>query len=170
MTQPPASAGLAAGGLAGPPKARLAENVVHFVRALRACGLPLGPAKALDALAAVEAVGVERREDFRAALAAILVSRREHLTLFEQAFDVFWRNPRLLAGWAAFLLVMHWVDVYWLAMPELLVSPSIGLTELGCLVAFGGLLVAAWSKVAAKHALIPVHDPRLPESLAFHVT
>ncbi len=104
MTQPPASAGLAAGGLAGPPKARLAENVVHFVRALRACGLPLGPAKALDALAAVEAVGVERREDFRAALAAILVSRREHLTLFEQAFDVFWRNPRLLEKVMAALL------------------------------------------------------------------
>lgn len=80
------------------------------------------------------------------------------------------RQPRLLAGWAVWMLVMHWVDVYWLAMPELLASPSIGLTEIGCLAAFGGLLVAAWSKVAAKHALIPVHDPRLPESLAFHVT
>ncbi len=80
------------------------------------------------------------------------------------------RNPRLLAGWAAFLLVMHWVDVYWLAMPAVLETPSIGLTELGCLAALGGLLVAAWAKVASKHALIPVHDPRLPESLAFHVT
>lgn len=80
------------------------------------------------------------------------------------------RNPRLLAGWAAFLLVMHWVDLYWLAMPQVLAAPSIGLTELGCLAAFSGLLVAAWAKVAEKHALIPVHDPRLPESLAFHVT
>jgi len=79
------------------------------------------------------------------------------------------RQPKLLAGWAAWLLLMHYVDLYWLAMPEVLVSPSIGLTELGCLAAFGGLMVAAWSKVAAKHALIPVHDPRLPESLAFHV-
>jgi uncharacterized protein with von Willebrand factor type A (vWA) domain len=86
------------------PKGRLAENVAHFVRALRACGLPVGPAKVLDALAAVEAVGLERRDDFRAALAAILVSRREHLPVFEQAFDVFWRNPRLMEKITAALL------------------------------------------------------------------
>ncbi|HEX4885568.1 MAG TPA: VWA domain-containing protein [Casimicrobiaceae bacterium] len=93
------------GGLAQPlPKGRLAENVAHFVRALRACGLPVGPAKVLDALAAVEAVGVDRREDFRAALAATLVSRREHLPLFEQAFELFWRNPRLLEKITAALL------------------------------------------------------------------
>ncbi|HVF63931.1 MAG TPA: VWA domain-containing protein [Casimicrobiaceae bacterium] len=74
---------------------RLAENVVHFVRVLRDCGLPVGPAKALDALAAVSAVGIADRGDFRAALAAVLVSRHEHLAVFDQAFDLYWRNPRL---------------------------------------------------------------------------
>jgi len=78
--------------------------VLHFVRALRACGIPLGPAKALDALAAVESVGVANRSDFRAALSAVLVSRREHLVLFDQAFDLFWRNPRLLEKLLAQLL------------------------------------------------------------------
>jgi uncharacterized protein with von Willebrand factor type A (vWA) domain len=87
-----------------PPRGRLPENVVHFVRALRACGLPLGPSKVIDALAAIEAVGVSSREDFRSALAAVLVSRHEHLPLFEQAFDVFWRNPRLLEKLVAALL------------------------------------------------------------------
>lgn len=96
--------GLSAAGLAGPPKGRLAQNVLHFIRALRACGLPLGPAKALDALAAVEAVGVDRRDDFGAALAAVLVTRREHLPVFEQAFALFWRNPRLLEKITAALL------------------------------------------------------------------
>lgn len=86
------------------PQGRLADNVLHFVRLLRAAGLPAGPAKVLDALAAVEAVGVDHREDFREALAAVLVSRREHLTLFEQAFDLFWRNPRLLEKLIAALL------------------------------------------------------------------
>ena len=81
--------------LATPVDGRLAENVVHFVRALRACGLPVGPAKVVDALGAVDAVGVCNRTDFRAALAAVLVSRREHLPLFDQAFELFWRNPRL---------------------------------------------------------------------------
>ena len=80
----------------GEPHARFAENVVHFVRLLRRAGLPVGPAKSLDALAAVEATGVANRVDFREALSAVLVSRHEHLALFEQAFDLFWRDPKLL--------------------------------------------------------------------------
>jgi uncharacterized protein len=90
--------------LARLPHGRLAENVTHFVRVLRGAGLPVGPAKAIDALAAVEAVGIENRVDFREALAAVLVSRREHLPLFEQAFDLFWRNPGLLERMMAALL------------------------------------------------------------------
>ena len=35
----------------------LAENIVHFARALREAGVPLGPGAVLDALAAVEAAG-----------------------------------------------------------------------------------------------------------------
>jgi uncharacterized protein with von Willebrand factor type A (vWA) domain len=91
-------------GLAFQPKGRLAENVLHFVRVLRGTGMPVGPAKALDALAAVEAVGVANRTDFRAALCSVLVSRREQLPLFEQAFELFWRNPKLLEKMLAALL------------------------------------------------------------------
>jgi hypothetical protein len=86
------------------PKGHLAENVLHFVRVLRAAGIPVGPAKVIDALAAVEAVGLENRTDFREALAAVLCSRREHLDLYEQAFDLFWRDPRLLEKMAAAML------------------------------------------------------------------
>ncbi|HET9340091.1 MAG TPA: VWA domain-containing protein [Casimicrobiaceae bacterium] len=87
-----------------PPRGFLADNVLHFVRVLRGAGLPLGPAKVIDALAAVEAVGVDRRSDFRAALAAVLCSRRDHLELFDQAFELFWRDPKLLERMAAALL------------------------------------------------------------------
>ncbi len=79
-----------------PPKGHLPENVLHFIRVLRGAGLPVGPAKVIDALAAVEAVGVGNRTDFREALAAVLCTRREHLDLYEQAFELFWRNPKLL--------------------------------------------------------------------------
>ena len=87
-----------------PPRGFLAENVLHFVRVLRGAGLPVGPAKVIDALAAVEAVGVGERGDFRSALAAVLCSRRDHLELFEQAFELFWRDPKLLQRMAAALL------------------------------------------------------------------
>ena len=85
-------------------KGRLPENVLHFVRALRGCGIPVGPAKVIDALSAIDAVGIANKTDFRAALAAVLVSRREHLALFDQAFELFWRNPRLLEKIVAALL------------------------------------------------------------------
>lgn len=100
--------GIESGRLAGAvplaPKGRLAENVVHFVRVLRVAGLPVGPARTLAALEAVEAVGLVNREDFRAALAAVLVSRHEQLPVFETAFDLFWRNPKLLEKLIASLL------------------------------------------------------------------
>jgi uncharacterized protein len=96
------------GSAAAEPQAwgghHLAENVLYFVRVLRTAGLPLGPAKVIDALAAIDAVGVDNRSDFREALAAVLVSRREHLPIFEQAFDMFWRNPRLVEKMIAALL------------------------------------------------------------------
>jgi uncharacterized protein with von Willebrand factor type A (vWA) domain len=78
------------------PRGRIADNIVHFVRVLRAAGLRVGPAHAIDAIAAAMTVGIDNREDFRAALAAVLVARHEDLALFEQAFDAYWRNPRLL--------------------------------------------------------------------------
>jgi uncharacterized protein len=80
------------------------ENVVHFVRVLRVAGLPVGPARTLAALEAVEAVGLANRDDFRTALAAVLVSRHEQLPIFEMAFDIFWRNPKLLEKLIAALL------------------------------------------------------------------
>ena len=86
------------------PRGRLAENILHFVRIVRNAGIPVGPAKVLDALAAVDAVGLDNRTDFREALAAVLVSRREHQPIFEQAFELFWRNPRLLEKMLAALL------------------------------------------------------------------
>jgi len=94
----------ARGGAMLLPRGQLAENVLHFVRVLRTAGLPVGPAKVIDAIAAVEAVGVANRTDFREALAAVLVSRQEHLPIFEQAFDLFWRNPKLLEKVVAALL------------------------------------------------------------------
>ena len=75
---------------------RLAENVLHFARVLRAAGLPVGPGKTLDAVRAAETVGLTRRDDFYWALHAVFVNRRDQREIFDQAFHVFWRNPRIL--------------------------------------------------------------------------
>ncbi|MBV8200847.1 MAG: VWA domain-containing protein, partial [Acidobacteria bacterium] len=73
---------------------KLADNVVAFTRLLRAAGLRLGPASALDALAAAAAVDVMHRGELYWALHAVLVKRPEDFDLFDQAFRLFWRDPR----------------------------------------------------------------------------
>jgi len=73
----------------------LANNVVHFVRLMRAAGVRAGTASTLNALAQVEAAGIERRADIRAALRSTLISRPEHRELFDIAFDLFWKDPQI---------------------------------------------------------------------------
>jgi uncharacterized protein len=86
------------------PDGRLCENILHFARVLRAAGLPVGPAKVIAALEAVQAVGIEHREDFRTALESVFIERHEQQALFDQAFELYWRNPRLLERMMQLLL------------------------------------------------------------------
>ena len=93
-------------GAAEPPgeQGRLAHNVVHFGRVLRAAGLPVGPGKVIDATRAVEAAGIASREDFYWTLHSVFVNRRDQREIFDQAFHVFWRNPRILERMMSLLL------------------------------------------------------------------
>ena len=75
---------------------RFARNVMHFARALRAAGLPVGPGRVLEALRAVEAVGFESRQDLYWTLHSVFVNRRDQRELFDQCFHIFWRDPQLL--------------------------------------------------------------------------
>ncbi len=81
----------------------LAENILHFARALRAAGLPVGPGAVLDAIAAVETAGLRNRADFCAALEAVFVKRREHAVVFHQAFKLFWKRRGFLEKLIAML-------------------------------------------------------------------
>jgi uncharacterized protein with von Willebrand factor type A (vWA) domain len=82
----------------------LAANLMHFGRVLRTAGLPVGTDRLLLALQALRVAGLASRADFKATLAACLVDRPEHRPLFEQAFQVFWRDPDLLGRIMALLL------------------------------------------------------------------
>ncbi len=79
-------------------------NIMHFGRCLRAAGLPVGPGKVLEAIRAVEAIGIGTREDFYWTLHAVFVNRRDQRELFDQAFHIFWRKPDLLEKMMQLLL------------------------------------------------------------------
>ncbi|MDG2481837.1 MAG: VWA domain-containing protein, partial [Alphaproteobacteria bacterium] len=74
----------------------LADNIMHFARALRAAGMPVGPGSVIDVLRAVETAGIGRRDDFYWTLHAFFVQRRDQRDLFDQIFHLFWRDPALL--------------------------------------------------------------------------
>tara|TARA_R110002110_G_scaffold176345_2_gene380428 strand:+ start:1394 stop:2668 length:1275 start_codon:yes stop_codon:yes gene_type:complete len=83
---------------------KLAPNIMHFGRVLRAAGLPIGPGKIIDATQAVIAVGIQSRSDFYWALHAVFVNRRDQHELFDQAFHIFWKDPKLLERMMGILL------------------------------------------------------------------
>jgi uncharacterized protein with von Willebrand factor type A (vWA) domain len=83
---------------------RLADNVVHFARVLRAAGVPVGTDRVLLALEALRVAGIESRADFHAVLASCLIDRVEHRALFDQAFHIFWKDPDLLGQMLRLLL------------------------------------------------------------------
>ena len=75
---------------------KLVPNIMHFGRVLRSAGMPVGPGKILDAVQAVQAVGITSRRDFYWSLHAVFVNRRDQHEIFDQAFHIFWRDPHLL--------------------------------------------------------------------------
>ena len=89
----------ATAGLSPATAGRLAENVMHFARLLRAAGLRIGPDRVLDCVRALEITGARqfppRREDWYWTMSAVLLSRQEQRPVFDQAFGIFWRDPKL---------------------------------------------------------------------------
>jgi hypothetical protein len=78
------------------------------------------------------------------------------------------RKGTTLAVGGAWLLAMHFVDLYWQVMPTLHpegVRPSA--LDVAAFFAIGGCFVAAAGWLMRRQALVPLRDPRLAESLAF---
>jgi uncharacterized protein with von Willebrand factor type A (vWA) domain len=78
------------------PTGQLPANIMHFARVLRDAGLPVGPGAVLDALEAVRGGGMASKQDFYWVLHSVFVKRREHTVLFDHAFEVFWRKPKMI--------------------------------------------------------------------------
>lgn len=72
---------------------RIAENIVHFARLLRAAGLPVGPQKTILATEAVLVTGLEDPKILYWTLHAVFVNRRSEHDVFNQAYVMFWKDP-----------------------------------------------------------------------------
>lgn len=80
------------------------------------------------------------------------------------------RTPAHLAAVSVLILVMQYVDIYWLVYPNLNEEhPVFGLPEIGIFLGFGGLFIFVVSGFLSKHSIVPLKDPRRHESMHHHV-
>ncbi len=78
------------------------------------------------------------------------------------------RDPRRLPWVAAWMLLVHWVDLYWLVMPHLFPDgPRPSLLDLTAFVGVGGAAVAFTVLRMRGTATVPVRDPYLEDSLRY---
>ena len=78
------------------------------------------------------------------------------------------RKKPTLAFWAIWQLVMIYLDMYWLVMPNTKAeSPPFAPIDLCCAVGVLGVFVAGIAFRAKSLNLMPTNDPRLEKSLAF---
>lgn len=69
----------------------LLRHCVLFGQYLRSLGVPVTPTQMVDLVECLRFIQIGNREDFKHSARAVLINRREHLPIFELAFERFWR-------------------------------------------------------------------------------
>lgn len=65
------------------------NRIIEFIRGLRAAGVRVSMAESVDALKAVEALGIQEKERFRTSLRTTLVKEADDIPAFEELFTIF---------------------------------------------------------------------------------
>jgi len=75
---------------------KIAANILHFARLLRSAGLPIGPQKIILATEAVMTAGIDNPKTLYWTLHSVFVTRPSERDIFNQAFQLIWRDPAYL--------------------------------------------------------------------------
>jgi hypothetical protein len=81
------------------------------------------------------------------------------------------RSKPFMFAAAIYLLVIHWLDHYWLIMPQYSATHEFTfnlLVDIPCSIGMIGLFVAIFCLVAGDRPLVALKDPRLGEALNYH--
>jgi hypothetical protein len=80
------------------------------------------------------------------------------------------RNPAYLGSVCVLILIMQYVDMYWLIYPNYNAeTPVFGLPEVLIWLGFGGGFLFLTLRFLSMHNIVPLKDPRAHESLHHHV-
>ncbi|HEY1923724.1 MAG TPA: hypothetical protein VGG58_00645 [Candidatus Acidoferrum sp.] len=78
------------------------------------------------------------------------------------------RNPSLITKVAAWMILMRFVDLYWLTRPEFTPNAMPSLWDLGAVLALGGLWLFYFAWQLQKMPLLPLGEPKLEDFLEPH--
>ena len=71
----------------------LLHNLVLFGRILRELGVDINPGRVMEVTQALSHIAIWRQNDFYHALRSMMVTRREDIPQFDEAFELFWKKP-----------------------------------------------------------------------------
>ena len=78
------------------------------------------------------------------------------------------RNPVILAVISLWIMLMHWVDLYWIVFPNIYHhGPQLSWMDLTTMVGIGGLFLWYFWRKHISRPLVPVGDPGLQRSFEF---
>jgi hypothetical protein len=80
------------------------------------------------------------------------------------------RSIPLMSIMTVWLLIMHWLDLYWLSMPVLHEHATFHWLDFTCWLGLFLVLLSAFTWRLSRHPLVPQNDPLLPKSLHFENT
>lgn len=81
------------------------------------------------------------------------------------------RSPNHLVAVSVLILIMQYVDLYWLVYPNYNEEHTVfGLKEILIFLGFAGVFLFSVTRFLSKNAIVPYRDPRIAESLHHHVT
>ena len=81
------------------------------------------------------------------------------------------RNGKHLIAVCTLLLVMQYLDVYWMVYPNFYDGHvTFGFYEVALLLLFLGIFLVTLMKFFQKNSVVAIKDPRMHEALSHHVT
>lgn len=81
------------------------------------------------------------------------------------------RSDSILVSISVLVLVMHYVDIYWMVYPNFFDGvPQFSFWEIGIFIGFLGLFLMTMIKFFTKNNMVAINDPRLQEALNHHVS
>ena len=85
----------------------LEDSITVFGRFLRQAGCSVGSGEIMTAIEASSHIEISKREDFHQALKTSLISDNKNLSLFDQLFEIYWRNPDKIEKVSDILKKLH---------------------------------------------------------------